>query len=182
MSSKLTRFLQHYRVFFGFVFAVVFLVFSRPAAAWMAGGFALALVGLAIRMWACGHIRKEKALDTSGPYAYTRNPLYFGSFIVAIGFGLASGSWWLAALTIAFFASIYLPVINVEAEELEDVLGEEYTEYALNVPLFFPRLTAWKKSGRKFDFQLYLRHGEFNAALGLLAAAAILALKAYYYF
>jgi protein-S-isoprenylcysteine O-methyltransferase Ste14 len=181
MSSKLTKFLQRYRVFFGFVFAVLFLVFSQPNAVVIGIGFAVALIGLAIRAWACGHIRKIRELDTSGPYAYTRNPLYLGSLIIAIGFGIASGVWWLAILTLAFFASIYLPVINVEAEELENVMGNDYREYAANVPLFFPRLTAWKKSARKFDFQLYSRHGEYNAALGLFAAAAILAAKAYYF-
>jgi hypothetical protein len=77
--------------------------------------------------------------------------------------------------------SIYFPVMNVEAEELESWLGETYRDYAAGVPLFFPRLTPWKnplqKSVRHFDFQLYLKHREYNAALGTLFVSGVLAAK-----
>ena len=69
--------------------------------------------------------------------------------------------------------------MNVEADVLEHRLGSEYRDYATNVPLFFPRITAWKKSDRRFDFQLYLKNGEYNAAIGLIAASAFLAVKTY---
>ncbi len=118
MSSRFTRFLQRYRVFSGFLFALIYLFFSAPSIVTLAAGFGIAAVGILIRAWACGHIRKTRELDTSGPYAFTRNPLYFGTLIITIGFGVASGVWWLALLSLLFFASIYFPVINVEAEEL----------------------------------------------------------------
>lgn len=181
MSSKFVKKLQRLRVFFGFVIAAIYLYFSRPSFAFIAAGAVLAVSGLAVRAWACGHIRKIKALDTSGPYAYTRNPIYFGTFLIAAGFAVISGVWWLAAVIIAFFISIYLPVMRVEAEEMEEVIGDEYREYAAAVPLFWPRLKPWKKSDRKFDFALYLKHGEYNAILGLLGAAAILAIKTYFF-
>lgn len=181
MSSKSTKFLQRYRVFFGFIAAIVYFIFSRPGPRSLAAGLAIASIGIAIRAWACGHLRKERLLDVSGPYAHTRNPLYLGTFIIAVGFGIASGVWWLFPLIFGFIASIYFPVMYVEAEELESWAGEDYREYALNVPMLFPRLAPWKKSDRRFDFQLYLRHGEYQAALGLLIAAAILAFKAYYF-
>ena len=177
MSSKFTLFLQRYRVFSGFLFAAAYLAFSRPTLLSLAIGFAIAAIGLFIRGWACGHIRKARALDTSGPYAYTRNPLYFGTLIITLGFGFASGVWWLGVLSLAFFASIYFPVINVEAEELANVIGDDYREYAAAVPLFVPRLTPWEKSNRTFDFKLYLKHGEYLAAIGSVAAAALLAAK-----
>jgi steroid 5-alpha reductase family enzyme len=115
----------------------------------------------------------------SGPYAYTRNPLYFGTFFIALGFGVASGSWLLFLIVAAYIGSIYFPVMNVEAFELESRLGEEYREYAANVPILFPRLTQWKKSDRRFDFQLYLKNGEYNAAVGLAVAATFLAVKTF---
>jgi hypothetical protein len=77
----------------------------------------------------------------------------------------------------AFYLSIYFPVMNVEAEELESWLGEEYRVYAQAVPLFIPRLTPWKNPTRRFDFQLYLKHREYNAALGALLITAVLAAK-----
>lgn len=179
MPSKFLQFLQRVRVFSGFVIAIVFLVFSRPTPATLGIGIAIAAVGVLIRAWACGHLRKSSELDISGPYAYTRNPLYLGTFIIALGFGVASGSWWLFLLVAAFVGSIYFPVLNVEASVLEQRLGDEYREYAENVPLLIPRLTPWKKSDRRFNFQLYLKNGEYNAAIGLVAASAFLAIKSY---
>ena len=177
MPSKFSKFLQRYRVFGGFLIAFAYLFFSRPTLNTLLPGLLIALVGLVIRAWACGHLRKSRELDTSGPYAITRNPLYLGTFLLAIGFGLASGSWWLFILVTVFIGSIYFPVMNVEAEELEKRLGEEYRDYAATVPLLLPWITSWKKSARRFDFSLYLKNGEHNAAIGMLIAAAILFYK-----
>lgn len=182
MASKGKKFLQRYRVFAGFAFAFLYVWFARPTWTTLAIGVGIALVGLAIRAWACGHIQKIRELDTSGPYAYTRNPLYFGTMIIAAGFSVASGVWWLVLLAFIFYLSIYLPVMNVEAEELGSWLGEEYRKYADAVPLFSPRLTPWKNSDRSFDFRLYLKHREYNAAIGLLVIAAILSAKIYFGF
>ena len=179
MPSSFVRSLQRIRVFSGFVIAAVFLVFSRPTPSTLAVGISIAAIGVLLRAWACGHLRKSSELDVSGPYAYTRNPLYSGTFIIALGFGVASGSWWLFLLIAAYIGSIYFPVMNVEAVVLEERLGGEYSEYAANVPLLFPRLTAGKKSDRPFDFQLYLKNGEYNAAIGFAVASIFLALKSY---
>ena len=181
MPSTFVRFLQRIRVFSGFIIAIVFLGFSRPTPVTLAVGIAIAAIGVLLRAWACGHLRKTSELDVSGPYAYTRNPLYLGTFIIALGFGVASGSWWLFLLICAYVGSIYFPVMNVEADVLEQRLGGEYRDYAANVPLLFPRLTAWKKSDRVFNFQLYLKNGEYNAAIGLVAASAFLAIKLYFF-
>jgi len=180
MSSDYRKTLQRIRVTCGYIFAIVFLIFCRPTAISLLVGVPVAVVGLLIRAWACGHLRKQKELDTSGPYAFTRNPLYLGSFLITAGFGIASGVWWLALIAVIFFLSIYLPVINVETSELEKVIGEPYIDYGRHVPRFLPRLTPWKKSDKPFDFQLYLKNGEYNAALGVLAAALFLAVRAYF--
>jgi protein-S-isoprenylcysteine O-methyltransferase Ste14 len=177
---QLGKTFQKIRVTAGYLFTVVFLVFCRPTAGLMAIGLAVAVIGLLIRAWACGHLRKGRELDVSGPYGYTRNPLYLGSLLITIGFGIASGVWWLALVAIIFFASIYWPVINVETVELAKVIGEDYREYAANVPVFVPRISRWKKSARRFDLGLYLKNREYNAALGVLAAAAFLVAKAFY--
>jgi protein-S-isoprenylcysteine O-methyltransferase Ste14 len=179
MKTKTKKFLQRYRVFAGFLFAVLFVVFARPTPTSLAIGTAIAAFGLALRAWACGHIRKVAALDTSGPYAYTRNPLYLGTFIMAVGFSIAAGVWWLAVLAALFYLSIYLPVMNVEAEELESYLKEEFREYAEAVPLFIPRTSPWKKQNRRFDFQIYLKHREYNAAIGFVVIVALLWVKIY---
>ena len=179
MSSSFPKLLQRIRVPSGFVVAIVYFVFAQPTPMLLGIGVGIASLGVLIRAWASGHLRKSKELDVSGPYAFTRNPLYLGTFIIAIGFGVASGSWWVALIAAAYIGGIYFPVMNVEAFELEGRLGEEYREYAANVPILIPRLTPWKKSDRQFNFQLYLKNGEYNASIGLGIAAALLTVKTF---
>ena len=127
---------QRFRVPLGFIFAVVFLIFANPIPLTIAVGGLIAIAGLLIRAWSSGHIRKNKTLAISGPYAYTRNPLYVGSFIMGLGFTIAAGVWWLAILFAILFLGIYLPVMRFEAIELTDIFGESFEKYAREVPLF----------------------------------------------
>lgn len=178
MGLKNKRLLQRLRVPFGFLFALIFLIFARPELNTLIIGGLIALTGLLIRAWASGHIRKNQNLAVSGPYAYTRNPLYVGSFILGLGFTVASGVWWLGLVFVALFLGIYLPVMRVEANDLTHLFGAEYEAYARKVPLFVPRFTAFEEFDAKFDINLYLRYREYRAALGLLFAWSILLAKA----
>ena len=175
--------MQRWRVPLGFLCAALFLLLARPRPLTLLVGGTVALCGLLLRAWASGHIRKNDRLAMSGPYAHTRNPLYLGSFIMGLGFTLAAGAWWwlLGALFMALFLGIYFPVMRVEAAHLAESFGDDYLDYARAVPLFFPRLTPYrdeKTRGTKFDASLYLRYREYRAALGLLIAWCVLALKA----
>ncbi|HUQ34499.1 MAG TPA: isoprenylcysteine carboxylmethyltransferase family protein [Pyrinomonadaceae bacterium] len=173
--------MQRWRVPLGFLCGALFLWFARPRWMTLGIGGAVALVGLALRAWAAGHIRKNAALATSGPYAFTRNPLYLGSFLLGLGFTIASGQPWLALPFAALFLGIYYPVMRVEAADLAKLFGEDYETYARAVPLFLPRLSPYrdeKTEGAKFDASLYMRYREYQAALGLLIAWGLLALKA----
>lgn len=181
MISANKRVLQRFRVPLGFLFAVLFLIFAQPQLINLVIGGLLSLIGLLVRAWASGHIRKNTELAVSGPYAHTRNPLYLGSFLLGAGFTFASGFWWLPIVFCVLFLSIYLTVMKVEKADVHEIFGKDYDEYAANVPLFFPRLTPWKKSNEKFDFQLYLNYREYRAALGLIFALGILAAKAFFF-
>jgi protein-S-isoprenylcysteine O-methyltransferase Ste14 len=174
------RFLQRIRVPLGFLFAIAFVIFSRPTFWTLVVGGAIAVVGVLIRAWASGHIDKASTLAVSGPYAYTRNPLYLGSFILGLGFTVAAGVWWLALLFSVWFLGIYLPVMRVEVDDIRSIFGAEFDEYERNVPIFLPRPTPWKRSDRKFDSSLYLRYREYRAAIGAVIALAALSLKAYF--
>ncbi|HEX8160262.1 MAG TPA: isoprenylcysteine carboxylmethyltransferase family protein [Pyrinomonadaceae bacterium] len=179
--------MQRWRVPLGFVCAGVFLLLAAPRAATLAVGGVIALAGLAVRAWSSGHIRKNDALAVSGPYAHTRNPLYFGSLLIGVGFTVAaSGRWWLlpvlGGVFAALFFGIYLTVMRVEAATLARLFGEDYERYARNVPLLVPRLTPYddgRGSRLKFDAGLYMRYREYRAAIGLLAAWGLLALKSF---
>lgn len=168
------------RVPLGFVFAAGYLWFAAPDWISLLAGFAITLSGIAIRALASGHIRKNAALATTGPYAYTRNPLYLGSIVIALGFIVAARNVWIGVAALALFAFIYLPVIRAEENYLRSVFPG-YDCYAAAVPRLLPRLTAYR-SGEdaeraQFSGELYMRHREYNAALGSVLMLAALVLK-----
>ena len=147
-------------------------------------GASVSILGLALRAWAAGHIRKNAQLATSGPYAFTRNPLYLGSFLLGLGFTIASGRWVLALVFAALFLGIYLPVMRVEASTMAQLFGNQYDKYRQAVPLFFPRITPFRESetaANRFDGTLYLRYREYRAALGLVIAWGLLLIKSLYF-
>ena len=187
MSRTSATPIQRYRVPLGFLFAAVFLIFAKPEPLTLGIGSAIAVLGLLVRAWAAGHIRKNQTLAVSGPYAYTRNPLYLGSLLLGAGFLIAAANPILVVLFVVLFAGIYLPVMRVEAGDLARVFGEGYHLYAAAVPLLIPRLTPYRVSGATkdakvgFDKNLYLRYREYQAAMGLFFALAILAVKMFYF-
>ena len=158
----------------------------------VAVGIASVVVGELLRVWAVRHIgtisrtrtsTRQGPLITSGPFRMVRNPLYLGSFILGLGFTIGAGRWVLGILFAALFLGIYLPVMRVESRTLAEMFGADYRQYALHVPLFFPRLTPYRFNAAPrvgFDRNLYLRYREYRAALGLLVAWLTLAIKAYW--
>src|SRR5262249_23219303 len=130
------------RVSFGYLVGVLVVVLARPTPASLAAGGVLAVVGEAVRLWASGHIEKTRTLATGGPYARTRNPLYFGSFVIALGVAVAAGSPWAALAVAAYFSAFYPSVMREEATFLRTRFPEEYAAWSADVPLFVPRLTA----------------------------------------
>ncbi len=152
----------------GFVLGIAYLIFARPTLLTLAVGGAIAFVGVLIRGWASGHISKNERLATSGPYAHTRNPLYFGSFLIAAGFAVAA-HWALLLLVVAFFALIYAPTMQRERANIAGRFPEAYEAYAANVPAFVPRPTPWKATHPDdegaFSLDLYMKHGEWKAGL-----------------
>jgi protein-S-isoprenylcysteine O-methyltransferase Ste14 len=149
-------------------------------------GALLALVGLAIRAWASGHLRKNQELCVDGPYAYTRNPLYLGTFVMGSGVAVATGALWFIILFIAFYLLIYLPVMSAEADYMRELFPADYQVYSRQVPLFFPRLTAYRPPGAQgrlsqgFDMSLFLRHREYRAAIGVAFVLALIAARYFF--
>jgi protein-S-isoprenylcysteine O-methyltransferase Ste14 len=163
------------RVPVGFAFAAFYLWRARPSWTCMAAGGVIVLIGIALRAYASGYLRKATELTTTGPYAYTRNPLYLGSLIIAAGFALAARSLWIALVMAVIFIVIYLPVIGDEERFLRSQFPG-YDEYARRVPRLRPRLSAAGSRG-EFSLRLYLKHREYNAALGAAAVMAALIIK-----
>jgi protein-S-isoprenylcysteine O-methyltransferase Ste14 len=164
------------RVPLGFVLAGVYLVLAHPRVSSLAFGAGFILAGLLVRAAASGHVRKNEELTMTGPYAYTRNPLYLGSLIIAVGFAIAARSLWVGFILVAMFVAIYLPVIRAE----EAYLGQrfpEFAEYARRVPRLVPGLGSSQTGDGSFSWGLYWKHREYNATLGSVAIMAALVLK-----
>lgn len=172
MASAWTRIARRIRVPLGFAFTGLYLWLARPTAASMLIGSALIVPGLVIRALASGHVQKNEQLTTTGPYAYTRNPLYLGSLILAVGFAVSARSLWIGAGLIVIFVAIYLPVIRGEEAFLREHFAE-FAEYARQVPRLWPRLSSFSAIPGSFSWNLYWKHREYNATLGsgLLMAA-----------
>ncbi|MGB6483727.1 MAG: isoprenylcysteine carboxylmethyltransferase family protein [Candidatus Acidiferrales bacterium] len=175
--AEATNFWIRWRVRVGYPVALVYLALARPTPRWLITGGAIGVAGLAIRAWAAGHLRKHQALAVGGPYAFTRNPLYFGSVILAAGFVVAGKSLWAAIVVAGYLILFYPAVMRREEGELQEHYGEDFEKYASAVPLFWPafrRFTASDKCAEGFSLQLYLRNREYQAAIGFLVGLAVL--------
>lgn len=169
------------RVPLGFVVAAVFLVFARPSWWTLAWSLLLVLPGLWLRGYAAGYVKKNAELTRTGPYAYTRNPLYLGSILIAFGFAVAAGRWWLAVLLGGMFLLIYLPTILSEEQFLRGAFAD-FDEYARRVPRLLPRLTPARFEAPdggmgRFSPERYRHHREYNASIGAAALYAALVLR-----
>jgi len=126
------------RVPAGFVMVAAFAWFSHPDLASLAMGLPLSGAGLALRAWAAGHLAKDQRLAVSGPYSFTRNPLYLGTLVTALGLAAAARSAGLGLLFAALFVLVYLPAIELEEQHLTAILPG-YRAFAERVPVLVPR-------------------------------------------
>lgn len=173
--------IQRIRVPAGFVFAALYLYFSRPQGDFLVGGLTLASAGLAFRIWASGHIEKGKHLAARGPYRWTRNPLYFGSFLIGLGFTLAAANLWLLGLFLFLFLIIYIPVMRREEEELTQTFGAQFETYRQRVPMFVPYpdtsdplAESVEADGHSnFQWRRVILNREYNTVIGFLIISAL---------
>ncbi|NUO80052.1 isoprenylcysteine carboxylmethyltransferase family protein [candidate division KSB1 bacterium] len=150
-------FLFNYRSYTPIPLLIAILILAEPTPASLLGGFALALLGEGLRIWAVRHaggatrttsgVGAGAVLITHGPFAYVRNPLYLGNFLLSLGLCLMSWAWmpWMLFLFIALFGWQYWSIISLEEEHLQQRFGQAYTEYLRDVPRFLPRLTPFRK-------------------------------------
>ena len=166
---------QKLRVPLGFVIAVAVIYFAEPTAVSIVTGLPVALVGAIFRALAAGVIKKDSILATSGVYALTRNPLYFGSSLLAAGFAIMSASEIAAVLLLVPFGLIYPTVILREEAHLARLFPEQFRAYKSEVPRFFPRVKF--RPGASFSLSQYVSNREYNTALGFAAAVVVFVAK-----
>jgi len=175
-STTWQKIARRIRVPVGFAFAVLYIWLAHPTGKSLAIGTVFVTAGIAVRALASGHLKKNEELATSGPYAYTRNPLYFGSLILALGFAIAARNWWIAALLVLIFVTIYVPVIGAEEAFLRTKFPE-FAKYSAEVPRVIPCFRSPRPYQPGFSWGLYLKHREYNAAIGSVALLAALIAK-----
>jgi protein-S-isoprenylcysteine O-methyltransferase Ste14 len=171
------------RVPLGFAFALWYFLVARPFSS-LALGFCVVLVvlGCLLRSWAAGYLLKGKRTAVGGPYAYIRNPLYIGSFMIGVGFCAALWRWppsissvGLSAAFLVGFATIYRAKTLAEETELAAHLGASYQAYARAVPAFLPVHGRVRGLGaQRFSGELYKRNREYECLLGSAALLAYL--------
>lgn len=165
------------RVPLGFAIGILYVWLAKPTWRSLALGGVISLLGIAIRAHAAGHVRKNAELTTSGPYAYTRNPLYLGSILIAAGFAVAAMSWWIVLALALMFTLIYVPVIRSEEKFLRATFAG-YADYAMRVPRLFPRFTsAYPELATAWSRAQYLKIREYNALVGSIFLWCVLVVK-----
>lgn len=177
----LQKTLRKLRVPIGTVLTIALLVFARPTWASLALSLGFALPGLAIRAWAAGTLRKKQALAVTGPYAYTRNPLYLGSTLLAIGFAISTGRWPFAVLIAVAFFVVYRHTILDEERFLRGRY-EGFDDYLRAVPRMLPRLTPARlgDDGGAFSLAQYVKNREYQALIGAIALYAAMIVRLYF--
>jgi protein-S-isoprenylcysteine O-methyltransferase Ste14 len=166
-----------WRVTLGYPLAAICLWLARPTPIFLLLGSCLAILGLLLRGAAAGHLYKGQQLATSGPYARTRNPLYLGSTILATGVVVATHSWIVALVVAAYIGVFYPAVMRREEVELKARYGEAFERYYGQVPRFWPSLSPRLASELRFSWAQYNRNREYQAAIGLAVAIALLAAR-----
>lgn len=169
---------QKWRVPSGIALAAVFALLADPVPPTLLMGLPFCLLGLALRAWAAGHLRKDETLTTSGPYAFVRNPLYLGSLLAALGCVIAAARAELALLAGAYFLLVYLPVVDLEEQHLEE-LFPSFGDYAKRVRAFLPTLPQ-RMPAEPFSFELYRKNREQRALYGLAAVYGFLIFKLFW--
>ena len=165
------------RVPLGFLLAIAYFWLAHPSWLSIVVGAAVAILGVITRASASGHVKKNEELTTTGLYAYTRNPLYLGSIVIAAGFSIAAQSLWIVAILVVMFVAIYVPVIRGEEAFLRAAFPQQFEEYRARVPRLVPRLSRAYEGYGSFSPALYRQHREYNAALGTAAMLAALVAK-----
>ena len=169
-----------WRVRLSYPLAILVLLLAHPIPKSILLGALVGAVGLLIRARAAGHLHKQKVLTVSGPYAYTRNPLYLGSAILATGAAIAMHSWISGLILCGYFALFYSMVMKREEQEMRAQHGAAFDEYARAVPLFLPRMkpaALSRETSTEFSLEQYKKNREYRAAFGFLLLLIVLFLK-----
>src|SRR5687768_9921385 len=162
------RFLARWRVFLGFVFAAIALYLAAPTRNSLFTGAIVSVLGELIRLWAAGHLEKSKEVTSSGPYQFTRHPLYLGSSLIGIGFAVAANHIMVFGIVVAYLLLTLTAAIGSEEAHLREKFGDAYDAYVEK---------RSEPMQRKFSWRRAIYNREHHAIAGLVATLFLLFLK-----
>lgn len=177
MALSFSAWAARWRVALGFAFAVAYLAVSQPTPHLLGLGAAVAFAGLLLRGLAAGCLEKNLSLSVSGPFRFSRHPLYLGSFVLGLGFMIAGVSWIFGIAFVALFMGIYIPAMRQEEGFMRQKFGAAYDAYARQVPFFLPIPGQGCKGHGHFEWKRYKKNREYEAAAGFVAVLAFLVIK-----
>jgi len=172
---NVNEFIIHYRSFIGILCLIAVLVLATPSNLSIPLGFFLVLIGMFFRAWAAGYINKDRELATEGPYALTRNPLYFANFILGAGIAVAGNNLYGYIIFLVYYGFFFTYLITVERRRLRERFGQRYDEWARQANLFFPRLR--RVSCANFNIAYYMKNKEYRVLFFSLFVMAVLIAK-----
>lgn len=155
---------------------------ARPTEKSLIFGFSLCLLGLLLRAWASGHLHKNISLATSGPYRFSRHPLYLANLVLGLGLVATANSLICWLIFLVYFLAFYPATIFKEQRKMAELFPQEYPEYEQKVPLLLPRFKcAFPPKAQKFSLDLYFQNKEYRAALAILGSLLFLFLKWFFW-
>lgn len=180
--NKLIRPLRYHeasRQWFAVIFVPLVSYFGNPTRELLIAGSVIAVIGALIRLWASGHVKKNKVLATDGPYAYVRHPLYVGNILILLGFSIASNIWWAYALMVFLILFYYPPAISYEDAKLDRLFGEEWQSWSRNIHALIPTFSSKAGSASsEWSFrQSLFKNGEPVIVLYLIGCMYMLFMK-----
>lgn len=162
------------RLWTGYIYILCAIIFARPLLVWAIVGFILLLIGVSVRLIASATLIKDKELITHGIYNMTRNPLYLGSSLIALGFASMASSLWFLGAFIVILIPMYIRMISLEESYLAQLFPGSYPAYLKSAPIFFPDLSKTKGISITLDQSLLKRNEELTTTILVIILSIIL--------
>jgi protein-S-isoprenylcysteine O-methyltransferase Ste14 len=180
MLKSFRHFVGYHRILLSIMVGVVLYLFAIPTLWTIIAGLPIILLGEVIRIWSSGYITKNRALVQDGPYALTRHPLYLGNFLIGLGFAVMTAKTGLIILYLVAFGMIYFSTIAEEEQSLRERFGQEFSEYARQVPAFIPRPANITNGHTRFRWERVKGHREYKTWLAIGVFLVLMVFKSYY--
>lgn len=173
--KNISEIIIRYRSTVGIISLFIILYLATPSAKSITVGFFVMMAGVFFRAWSSGHLNKDNELATEGPYSLTRNPLYFGNFVLGSGIAIAGNHFFTYLIFFAFFLFFFPFLMIIEHKRLKQKFGKKYEEWSRKSNSFFPKI----KRIREFNFNVsnYMRNREYRVLFFSFLIIAMLILK-----